>query len=1078
MAEYEDVISLVLQADAANKELGRFKKGYDDAKAEIEARGIKITVNAKDFEVNLNKLVTDRIKAEKAVADEAIKQSERQAKAFVDITKRAYKAIQDENAKKAKQQAAEEHDYDVQLFRYRQEGIKEAARYQRLVDKEYFRYQQEGLKEIQAQKVADIKQQALLQQQAAKFSNIFTPGGIPLPVAKSTINAPAALRTGAGAAAALGSYPAAGALYASANAMQVLGVSAISTSAALGIFAPALAAVGGAILGYKFVEWGAEFSRELAKMSTLLADTSVTGNQFADMLDKTAASALKISAQFNVDKIEVIKAFKEALSSGIDASDLERFTSIVAQLSTATNSSLKSTASLLTSLKDAYQLSIGEVVQTSDLLFNSINVGKLEVQDFNAQFGRLASVGAVAGLSLKDLNAGVDLLTRQGIKTSNAITAMVTFIDGLQNPSAKAKKALDALGITTGEMAFRGRDLITVMEELKTKTGGSGDVIGTLFDESRARRFVSGAVRGVNLMKNEILPTLEQVGTTAVASGRALNNLADQFGIRITAMSNAVTAASAKSGGWLNTLIFGSEEDRQKRNKQLVDEINAVKDKAKSVLDRGISDPESVKRTVIAKVDPSLLGFDEAMTNSTADQRRSMAKIKIAIEDAYAEAKDSAVVSLRKIDEELQDTLVKSMKTIDDMSKGMEVTKLSKIDTKEINSRATDEQKQRLDDLASEIEDQKEALEIQKERLRIDIQRKEEAFSESKVYPAEDALRKAVSTNDTNAIPGLKDKLDKAREEFKAFTAEINKDLSNDETFNPFLAKIYQLTLTIETMRARIAGQDDRGVREAKEAATKKEAATVEKDTRNFNTIVERLYKEDTSNYEKAQKERENIFKRINKEIENEAKRSANLQATIQNNILKSQADQHSDDPGAQVRIGRKGRDTALEELKNAAGAGKDRNAFDAAVKKYQEASELVKNAMRQIDATRAERNYRDDESKLLGLDQQFNNNFQDNKRMEAMSKSARDNSVRVRTPGELAKDASAELALDRKIEQVVVDVKVKMDVTGNMSDKTKAELVELVTAKVQQAQKNRNPTPSNYDKRTRDDSKVTSVDE
>lgn len=1077
--EYEEVINLIVKTDSMNSGLKAMEEKFNAAKADLENVGITAKIKTGEFVIDLKKLEQERIKSEERTNKAILDLANAAAKAKANLEKQTLKENEDRYKISAGVRINAERLEARELYRYRREMDRDNAREEREIAKALHQYRMDADKEEYQARMQQLKQEAQARQQARQFSNIFTPGGMPLAragAAASTINASAGLRTGAGIAASVGAYPVAGALYASANAMQVLGVSTVSTTTALAVFVPTIALVGAAITGYKFIEWGAEFSRELAKMSTLMADSSVTGAQFAAMLDRTAVSALKISSAFNIDKLEVVKAFKEALSSGIDAADLERFTTTVAKLATATGSGLQSTANLLTSLKDAYQLSIGEVTKVSDLLFNSINVGKLQVEDFNAQFGRLASVGAVAGISLRDLNAGVDLLTRQGMKTSNAITSMIAFINGLQNPSAKAAKELEKMGIATGELAFKGKNLIDIIQGIKTATGGSGDIIGKGWDEERARRFVAGAVRGLSLLKNDIVPALDEVGTSAIASGRALDNLADNFGKRITAMSNTITLASSRSGGWLNELIFGSEEDRASRNKAIVDTITDIKNKAKSVLDRGITDPKSVERNVIAKVDPSLLGFDDAMTNSTADQRRSMAKIKIAIEEAYAEAKDSAVVSLRSIDEEVQATLTDTMNLIDKMIKVPQNTKMSKVDVKEFNSRATDAQKQKLDDLASEKEDQQELLDIEKERLRTTIQQKEAAFVDANITPIEDALRKATAANDNNSIPALKDKLNKAREEFKAFSETVKEELTNTSAFDPFIAKMYEITLTIESMRAKIATQDDRGTREAKEAAAKKATEAAHKEVEDFNRIAERLYKEDTSNYEKAQKARENVFKKINKEIESEAKRSADMQADIQNKIMESKGRQHSDDPGAMVRIGRASRDTALDRLKNAAN-GTDRGEFEAAKKEYDAATEMIRSAMTQIDQRRAERNYQDDQENLSKIISDFDKNYQSKEREAAMAMTQRDNSVAIRSPQQIAKDANQELKQTKEIEKIVLDAQVNLQVDGDLSPATENKLTEKIIAKIQQAWKNRNPGPSNYDPRTRTGAIVTTDD-
>lgn len=1060
-----------------NAQLQAAKKLFEQAKAELEDAGFKATLKVEDFVIDLKKLEQERLKSEERSAKEAKRIKEREA----EVAKA--KVIRDKKSE-LKDLAEMQAEADKVIAKQDAEQVKQEL----LEAKELHRYRKEGDLILHRARMQQIRDEAAQAKQAAQFNSIFAPGGRPLGItpgapasapASGTFNAPAALRTGAGAAGALGAYPAAGVLYASANAMQVMTAAGIGATTAMVGLGAALSGVGAVFVAYKFIEWGAEFSRQLARMSTLMLSTKASAEEFSLAMDRTAQSAFKISSAFNLDAVDVIKAFKEALSSGIDVADLERFTTTAAQLSTATASTIQETTTLLTSIKDAYGLSVGEVAKQSDLLFNSINVGKIQMKDYVTGFARLADAGNAAGLKIEDLHAAVDGMTRVGMPANRTMTSMVALIHALQNPSEKAKEAMTEMGIAFGDAALRGKSLLDIVANISDATkGGVGSEIGKAFDDERARQAALSLIRSSNLLKNEIVPGLKEVDTAAIASSRAMNNLADNVGKVVQRLDNLATSGSHEAGGWFNKFLFGAPEDRNKPLTEMNDRIAKLKQTAKDAMARGLTSPDELKNTIIAGSDPKLLEFDEKMTNSNSKQRKQMAEIMVAIQQAYEEGRDTAVIAIRDIDKEVQNTVIETDALLTKLTKVPGLSKLSRVDTKEFNARATDDQKQKLIDLESEIEDQKEIIESKKKQLAIDIEAKQIAFAKGKINPIEDQINAAMREGgNKESIPGLTAKLEDAKKEFAKFAETAKEELTNTDVFNPFLAKIFDLTLTIETMRARIATQDTNKERKEKEDADKKAADAAKKQIEEFNTIAERLYKEDVSAYEKAQRDRAAIFRKVESEIERQHKKTSEEITKIDNKILQSKLDARKDDPTAQGRIAREARDTSLDELKRASG-GSSKDEFQAALSKYTAAVEAVKNAMEKIDNSRAQRVYQDDQEAAKKSIRKFDDSYTTSETEKAAALSKNDNSVAVRSPQEIAKAASAVQATTKEITKVVLDAQVKLQVDGTLSEKTKLELVTLITDKLKQAGANNNPPPSTYDPSTRRTRSVIEADD
>lgn len=274
---------------------------------------------------------------------------------------------------------------------------------------------------------------------------------------------------------------------------------------------------------------GNKLNVALAQMSTLMADATVTGEKFTTMLQAANGSAVKLSASFGVDVVEVVEGFKLALSTGIDASQMERFTEIALTMGKGLGASLSQSVSILTTFKDAFAGTVEDTVGYSDVLFNAINVGKFNIEQLNANIGRVAVTAAEAGVGFKDMMAALATLNRVGMSTSQAITALNQFIVSIVNPSDKAKKAMDGLGIAYGAAALKGKSLMAVVADIKAKIGSNNDLYGEIFSEERARRGAIGLAANPGLMATNTAE-MEKQGTAAVAAARAMDTFSAQMG--------------------------------------------------------------------------------------------------------------------------------------------------------------------------------------------------------------------------------------------------------------------------------------------------------------------------------------------------------------------------------------------------------------------------------------------------------------------------------------------------------------------------------------------------------------------
>ena len=990
-------------------------------------------------------------------------------------------------------QANREREIAKALHQYRKDGDTQQrnaraahlialSREEREIAKALYQYRKDGDAQQHNARMAQLRVEAAAFKDAVKFSSIMTPGGKPLQresTPPTKINVSAGLRAGAGIAGALGAYPAAGTLYAAANALQMIGLSSVSAAAGLSAVAVALPVA----VGVGLLLFGKEFNIELARMSTLLASATTSTSDFKSMLNQAATSAVKLSSEFNIGLVDVVKAFKDALSAGIDASDLERFTRGAAELSTSLGVGLSEATNILTSFKDSYHLTITELAKVNDILFNTVDEGKVNVNDLVNNFGRLLPIGKAAGIAIEDLAAGVAVMTRRGLTASQSITSMTQLINGIISPSDKAKRAFDAMGIATGDAAFMGRSFLEVLTEISVKTGGSGELIGKLFPEERGKRGAAILSDALDLL-GKTRDSIDELGTAAVASDRAMDTLWANLGQSIKSVTGPLRQVGSDFADTINDIIYGSDalQKTLKESAKSVSETGKII--ATSFLSTGMTDRFALEQELVKSIG------DIGVTHSgptgysptPITYIKNMQQIKDAVTSALAEYKDASIIILRDADTSFLQLDAKLKEAIENRPsiKG-KVPELSKAQSSDFDRRATDEQSRHIEYLELELELINEKIEKEKELIRIDTEKSIAARKTTYLAGPREALELAHKGGDTKTIQEAEKVFEEAQRNIENFITRLRTSVNKSPVFYSLQQEAETLIDTINRVHTAVRTQDtDAGrdfearLRAEKDEVDKEQAEEQVKLKKDYNAIVEELYKADLAAYEKVEKKKEQINKASTDKINKETKKSLALQAEIMNNILGAQANIYKDDPSAQARLGRSRRDEVKTKLDNAAVSGGSREQFDSLVKQYQEASDLVRSGTTGAgDSRRADRNYIEDQSILSAINATFDKVFQQRERMNAQRNVWSQGSATVRSPQEIAKAAMEVQQQQIKVEQVVLDAKIKLDIVGNIPDATMNKLSEMVIDKINKAQRNRNRT-SSYDTSDREDSTIT----
>lgn len=211
-----------------------------------------------------------------------------------------------------------------------------------------------------------------------------------------------------------------------------------------------------AAAGAASVKMAFDFEDSMAKVSTI-ADTAEVP------LEELEAAILELSDESGIAAGEIAENVYNAISAGQKTGDAVNFVRYATDLARAGFAESGDALDLLTTIMNAYKLEAGEVVNVSDILIATQNLGKTTVAELSASMGKIIPTANAAGVQLDQVAAGYALMTANGVATAESTTYMnsmlnelnksgTTVSDTLKNQTGKSFSELMAEGYTLGDV--------------------------------------------------------------------------------------------------------------------------------------------------------------------------------------------------------------------------------------------------------------------------------------------------------------------------------------------------------------------------------------------------------------------------------------------------------------------------------------------------------------------------------------------------------------------------------------------------------------------------------------------------
>jgi TP901 family phage tail tape measure protein len=235
---------------------------------------------------------------------------------------------------------------------------------------------------------------------------------------------------------------------------------------------------------------------------------------------------------------QLVTAAYDVASSGFtDAADAAKVLEAAAKGATGGLSDINTVGNAVTSVLNAYGKSANDAAILVDGFIQTQNDGKIVLNEYAQQIGKLAPTAAATGVGINELNAAISTITAQGVPVEATFTGLNQALVSILKPSKEASDLAKALGIDFSETGLRANGFGGLLKEVKEKTGGSTTALVKLFGSVDALKAVLPLVNDDLVKYNK---NVERQANVSGVADKATQELGGTVSSEITKMVNQI----------------------------------------------------------------------------------------------------------------------------------------------------------------------------------------------------------------------------------------------------------------------------------------------------------------------------------------------------------------------------------------------------------------------------------------------------------------------------------------------------------------------------------------------------------
>ena len=191
-----------------------------------------------------------------------------------------------------------------------------------------------------------------------------------------------------------------------------------------------------------------DFGQKMADLSAI-----------TDLSMQHIGKSIKDLPNYFGDPNKIADTIYEVVSSGfrdLDESQLMRFQKAISVSSRVIRADVYNTGDAMTTLANAYKLTVNEVERLQDWFYTTVVEGKAHGDELARTLGLVVNNAAESNIKLKELGAAIGILSRTQ-STSQSMIGLNQMINSLIKPTLQAQAAAREWGIELGANALEAK---------------------------------------------------------------------------------------------------------------------------------------------------------------------------------------------------------------------------------------------------------------------------------------------------------------------------------------------------------------------------------------------------------------------------------------------------------------------------------------------------------------------------------------------------------------------------------------------------------------------------------------------
>lgn len=282
-----------------------------------------------------------------------------------------------------------------------------------------------------------------------------------------------------------------------------------------------------------------QFGKELANINSIAFLSDKALGQLKDNIVNLSKSIPTAGVT------ELSQGLYQLYSSGFQGSKALDVLSMSAKAATAGMSTIAESSTVIASVLNSYGQDVLSANKATDLLLSTVQLGVTTFPELATSLGNVLPTAASAKVSFEETTAAIIELTKNGVPTAQAMTALNQVMLSLLDPTPEVAKLAKNLGLEFGATALASKGLNGVLQDVMKASNGNIEVMAGLFGSVDA---LKGAMILTKNAGKDFSKSIEEQGKASGATQKSYDEQMKSYDASIKTLQNSISIMKTEFG--------------------------------------------------------------------------------------------------------------------------------------------------------------------------------------------------------------------------------------------------------------------------------------------------------------------------------------------------------------------------------------------------------------------------------------------------------------------------------------------------------------------------------------------------